>query len=137
MGKRASRILRASSRVNSFSSILEGLTTLTVMPFLASSRASERESATTAALAAAQVRHGGTARVQHGQKVRGKNILPVFEGRFSEGAPTEIADVVHHDIYPAKALDHGAQKLLGASGVGDVGLDGEAIGAVGLQLQKG
>src|SRR5271156_6245812 len=53
MGKRASRILRASSIVSSFSSMLEGFTTFTVMPFLASSSASERESATTAAFAAA------------------------------------------------------------------------------------
>ena len=47
------RMRRASSRVSSFSSMLEGLTTFTVMPFLASSRARERESATTAAFAAA------------------------------------------------------------------------------------
>src|SRR5215472_8620103 len=53
LGKRASRMRRASSSVNSFSSMLEGFTTLTVMPFLASSSARERESATTAALAAA------------------------------------------------------------------------------------
>src|SRR4029077_3724646 len=53
MGNRASRMRRASLSVNSFSSMLEGFTTLTVMPFFASSRASERDSATTAALAAA------------------------------------------------------------------------------------
>src|SRR5579859_4359887 len=53
MGKRASRMRRASLRVSSFSSMLEGFTTFTVMPFLASSSASERDSATTAALAAA------------------------------------------------------------------------------------
>src|SRR5215831_7942806 len=53
IGKRASRILRASPKVNSFSSMLEGFTTFTVMPFFASSSASERDRATTAALAAA------------------------------------------------------------------------------------
>src|SRR5260370_23566297 len=53
MGKRASRILRASSSVSSFSSMLEGLTTFTGIPFLASSSAKERDNATTAALAAA------------------------------------------------------------------------------------
>src|ERR1700688_417022 len=53
MGNRALRMRRASLRVNSFSSMLEGFTTFTVMPFFASSRASERDSATTAALAAA------------------------------------------------------------------------------------
>src|SRR5690242_18242063 len=53
IAKRASRIRRASSNVHSFSSMLEGFTTLTVMPFLASSSAKERESATTAAFAAA------------------------------------------------------------------------------------
>src|SRR5690242_21698249 len=53
IGKRASRMRRASSSVNSFSSMLEGFTTLTVIPFLASSSARERDSATTAAFAAA------------------------------------------------------------------------------------
>src|SRR2546425_7026693 len=53
MGKRASRRRRASFKVSSFSSMLEGFTTLTVMAFLASSSARERDSATTAALAAA------------------------------------------------------------------------------------
>src|SRR5271166_1692174 len=51
MGKRASRIFLASSMVSSFSSMLHGFTTFTVMPFFASSRAKERERATTAALA--------------------------------------------------------------------------------------
>src|SRR5437868_10573712 len=51
IGKRASLIRRASSRLNSFSSMLDGFTTFTVMPFLASSNASERERATTAAFA--------------------------------------------------------------------------------------
>src|SRR3984893_13825752 len=53
IGKRASRMRRASLSVSSFSSMLEGFTTFTVMPFLASSSASERDKATTAALAAA------------------------------------------------------------------------------------
>src|ERR1051325_2224995 len=53
IGNRASLIRRASSRLNSFSSILDGLTTFTVMPFFASSSANERESATTAAFAEA------------------------------------------------------------------------------------
>src|SRR5260370_23956572 len=48
MGNRASFMRRASSRVRSFSSMLDGLTTLTVMPFLASSSARERETATAA-----------------------------------------------------------------------------------------
>src|SRR5229473_3098274 len=53
IGYRASRSLRASSTVRSFSSMLEGFTTFTVIPFFASSSASERDSATTAAFAAA------------------------------------------------------------------------------------
>src|SRR6267378_6393273 len=53
MGKRASLMRRASSRLNSFSSMLDGFTTFTVIPFFASSSANERESATTAALAEA------------------------------------------------------------------------------------
>src|SRR5882724_1258017 len=53
MGKRASLMRRASSRLNSFSSMLDGLTTFTVIPFFASSSANERESATTAAFAEA------------------------------------------------------------------------------------
>src|SRR6266699_3714499 len=53
IGKRASLIRRASSRLNSFSSMLDGFTTLTVIPFFASSSANERDNATTAALAEA------------------------------------------------------------------------------------
>src|SRR5579863_977592 len=53
IGKRASRIFRASLNVNSFSSMLDGFTTFTVIPFFASSSAKDRDSATTAAFAAA------------------------------------------------------------------------------------
>src|SRR5215467_12654682 len=53
IGNRASRSLRASSKLKSFSSMLDGFTTFTVIPFFASSSANERDSATTAALAAA------------------------------------------------------------------------------------
>ena len=42
---RASRSFRASSSVKSFSSMLEGFTTLTVIPFFASSSANERDMA--------------------------------------------------------------------------------------------
>src|SRR5260370_17240851 len=55
---------------------------------------------------------------------------------FGEGAPTKIADIVDHHIDAAKTIDHRAQELLGARSVGDVGLDGDTIGAAGLQLQK-
>ncbi len=63
--------------------------------------------------------------------------MPVFEGRFGEASPTEITDIVDHDVDAAKAIDHRAQKLLSARGIGDVGFDGDAICAAGLQLQKG
>src|SRR5579872_7505076 len=53
IGNRASRIFRASPSVNSFSSMLDGFTTFTVIPFFASSSASDRDNATTAAFAAA------------------------------------------------------------------------------------
>src|SRR3989442_12601698 len=53
IGKRASGILRASSSGSSFSPMLDGFTTVTVIPFLASSSAKKRDNATTAALAAA------------------------------------------------------------------------------------
>ena len=52
-GERASVSGGLRRAVSSRSSILEGLITFTVMPFLASSIASEREKETTAAFAAA------------------------------------------------------------------------------------
>jgi hypothetical protein len=62
--------------------------------------------------------------------------LPVLKGRFGEGAPTEIADVVDDYIDAAKTIDNRADELFGPGGIGNIGFYGNAIGAAGLKLQK-
>src|SRR5579859_2340710 len=126
---------RASLSVNSFSSMFEGLTTFTVMPFLASSRASERANATTAAFAAAyaeifltegalrshgaeiddaspapatHVREHGAAHVNDAREVRIEDGLPIREGTFRQRAPAKSADVVHENIDAAIAVRDGS-----------------------------
>src|SRR5256884_2887906 len=46
----------------------------------------------------------GTAHIENGEKIRGKDALPIRQRGFPEHAPTEIADIIDHDIQAAVAV---------------------------------
>src|SRR5215470_10271016 len=47
------------------------------------------------------------AHVQHSEKIRSENALPVRDGRFRKHAPAKITDVIDHNIEASVAVDNG------------------------------
>src|SRR5216684_8871703 len=50
------------------------------------------------------VRQSGTAHIQNGQQIGGKDALPVLQRRFRQRAPAKISHIVDDDVEPPEAI---------------------------------